>query len=147
MAIFNKVANTAAVLSIASNVFEAGKMGAKNAKSMAKTELAVKDIRDLTGDMKLNKPSDKYSAMKEMVRGGDVTAPLYKAKGAVIGFFKGAYEGMKGNWLNTGFAALTLATKNKTMKTIGVVGCGVTTAWNFIKNGTNLFTDKSTIEK
>lgn len=147
MPIFNKVANTAAVLSLASCVIESGAKGVKTAKADSKTEVAIKNIRDLTGDSKLNKSSGKYKAMKEIVRSSDFTAPIYGAKGAITGFCRGAFHGIKNNILSIPFAAMTLVCKGKIGKTIGIAGLGISMAWDFIKNGTNLFTDKSTIEK
>lgn len=147
MPIFNKVANTAAVLSLASSVMEMGAKGIKDGRANSKTELAIKNIRDLTGDSKLNKSSGKYKAMKEIVRSGDFTAPLYEAKGALTGFCSGVFQGAKNNILSMSFATMTLLSKGKVGKTIGVAGLGISMAWDFIKNGTNLFTDKSTIEK
>ena len=145
---FNTVANAAAICALASNAVKAGKMGAKPAKANANTELAIKDIKDYAGDSQLNRCSDKYNEMKNIVREGDWTPGLYKAKGAITGFCKGAFEGMKDNWLTAGSAVLTLASRrNKVLKTIGLVGTGITTAWNFLANGTNLFTQKDTIEK
>ena len=145
--VFNFAANAAAVLSLASTSIEAGKMGVKKAKANSRTEVAIKDIRDYSGDSVLNKESDKYDAMKKMVRESDVTAGLTRFKGAVSGFFQGAWSGLKDNLISAGFAGLTLAAKNKTIKTIGVIGCGLATTWDFIANGTNLFANKDTIEK
>lgn len=147
MPIFNKVVNTAAVLSLASSVIEIGAKGAKKAHANAKTELAIKDIRDLTGDSKLHRSSGKYKAMKEMVRSGDATSSLYEAKGAITGFCKGAFDGIMNNALSMPFALIALISKGKTGKTVGIIGCGLSMAWDFIKNGTNLFIDKDTIEK
>ena len=136
-----------AILSLASSSIEAGKMGLKKAKASAKTAVAVKDIKDYTGDSLLDKPSDKYDAMKKIVRDGDITSTFHAVSGAVSGFFKGAYDGFKDNVVSAGFAILTLASKNKVVKTIGAAGCGIATAWNFISKGTNLFANKDTIEK
>ena len=145
--LFNFVTNTMAALSLGSTALEAGKMGVKKAKANARTEVAIKDIRDYSGDAVLNKESEKYDAMKQIVRDGDVSVGLYSVKGALTGFFEGAWNGLKDNFVSAGFAILTLVAKSKTVKTIGAIGCGLATAWDFIANGTNLFANKDTIEK
>lgn len=144
---FNFIANTAAILAIGSNAIEAGEVGARRASKGAQTAVAVKDIKDYTGDSLLNKSSEKHNAMKEMVRKSDFLTGFHKIGGGITGFASGIVEGMKGNWLSTGFAALTLAIRNRTAKTIGVVGTGVSMLWDFLKNGTNLFTKRNLIEK
>ena len=145
--IFNFLTNTASVLAITSNAVEAGKMGLKNASQSARSASAIKDIKDYTGDSVLNKASEKHDAMKEIARSIDVKRPFNKTGGAVSGFCKGFWEGMKGNWLSTGFAAMTLASKNKIPKTIGTAGMTISLIYDFIKNGTSLFTRKNIIEK
>jgi len=145
---FNFIANAASVLALTSNAIDAGKNGLKNGSTSARNAVAIKDIRDYTGDSVLNKPSEKHNAMKEIVRSGDFTTGFYKAGSAITGFFKGVWDNMKGNWASTGFAALTLASgKNKNLKSIGVVGMTISLVYDFIKNGTNLFVRKDTIEK
>ena len=156
---FKFVANSVAILSLASSAIEAGKKGFKKADSCAKTSVAVKDIQDYTGDSLLNKPSEKYNAMKEIVRNNDVSSGWQAIKGGVLGFVKGAFNVVKDNIVSVGFAILTLAANGKNpdtgkitklskgIKTVGVIGCGASMAWDFIKNGTNLFTKKDVIEK
>ena len=85
--------------------------------------------------------------MKAIVRDSDFLTTFHKIGGGVTGFFKGVFDGMKDNLITAGFSIITLLSKNKTVKTIGVAGLGISTAWDFLKNGTNLFTDKSLIEK
>ncbi len=149
---FNFVANAASVLSIASSAIEAGECGLRNAKKSASRAVAIKDIKDYTGDSVLNKSSVKHNTMKEIVRRGDFFTNIHEAGGAISGFCKGVWEGMKGNWLSTGFAAMTLAAKGKTntsraVKTVGMAGMTLSMLYDFIKNGTNIFTKKDTIEK
>ena len=144
---FNKIANITAGFSLASSMIEAGKLGVRKAKANAKHEVAIKDIRDYTGDSKLNTSSDKHNAMKEIIRKGGFFISLYKMKGAATGFARGFCEGMKPNIMSAGFAAFTLAAKGRTAKMVGVAGCAISSAWDFVKNGTNLFADKDTIEK
>ena len=144
---FNFVANAAAIASLASSAFEAGEMGAREARQSSKRAVAIKDIRYFTGDRVLNKSSEKHNAMKAIVRDSDFLTTFHKIGGGVTGFFKGVFDGMKDNLITAGFSIITLLSKNKTVKTIGVAGLGISTAWDFLKNGTNLFTDKSLIEK
>ena len=144
---FNFIANTASIMSIASSAIEAGELGARNASQAARTAVAIKDIKDYTGDSMLNKSSEKHNAMKEIVRNGDFFTGFYKAGGAISGFFKGFWEGMKGNFLSTVFAAMTLAFKNRTVKTIGLIVMAGSMLYDFVKIGTNLFTTKDIIEK
>ena len=110
---FSKIANVAAGCSLASTFIEAGKRGVRKAKANAKHELTVKDIRDYTGDSKLNTSSDKNNAMKQIIRKNDLFSSLYQIKGAVTGFVRGFCEGMKPNLISAGFAAFTLASKNR----------------------------------
>ena len=144
---FNFIANTASIMSIASSVIEAGELGVRNAKQSARTAVAIKDIKDYTGDSMLNKSSEKHNAMKELIRSGDFFSGAYKVGGAVTGFCKGFWNGMKGNWLSAGFAAITLAFKSRTIKAVGLIGMAGSMGYDFIKNGTNLFTKKDIIEK
>ena len=144
---FNFGANAAAIASLASSAFETGEMGAREARQSSKRAVAIKDIRELTGDRVLNKSSEKHNAMKAIVRDSDFLTTFHKIGGGVTGFFKGVFDGMKDNLITAGFSIITLLSKNKTVKTIGVAGLGISTAWDFLKNGTNLFTDKSLIEK
>ena len=144
---FNFIANTAAILAIGSNAIEAGELGTRRASKSADTAVAVNDIKNYTGDTVLNKSSEKHNAMKQMVRKADTLTGFHKIKGGTLGFVSGIVEGMKGNWLSTGFAALTLISKNKTVKTVGLIGTGASMLWDFIKNGTNLFARKNTLEK
>ena len=144
---FNFVANATAITSLASSALEAGELAVREAKQSAKTAVAIKDIRDFTGDSMLNKSSEKHNAMKEIVRNSDFTVGIHKAAGAITGFFGGFVEGMKGNLPATGFSLITLLSSNRTVKAIGAVGTGVSMFFDFIKNGTNFFVDKSLIEK
>lgn len=144
---FNFVANAAAALSLVSTGIEAGENGARKASASMRNAVAIKDIKDLTGDSLLNKPSEKHNAMKNAVRELDLFTGFYKAGGAIAGFTKGAVQALKGNIPAVGFSALTLAARNRAVKTIGVAGVLATTAWDFLKNGTNLFTKKNMIEK
>lgn len=147
MGVFNVLANIASVATIASVAIDAGQRGFKNGSKSAQNAVAIKDIKDYTGDSVLNKPSEKHNSMKAMVRESDFFTGFYKAGGAVSGFIKGAGESLKGTLPMLGFSALTLASKNKTAKTVGLVGMGVSHVWDFLKNGTNLFTKKDIIEK
>ena len=61
---FNFIANTASIMSIASSAIEAGELGARNASQAARTAVAIKDIKDYTGDSMLNKSSEKHNAMR-----------------------------------------------------------------------------------
>ncbi len=144
---FNFIANAASIMSITSSAIEAGELAARNASQTARTAVAIKDINDYTGDSMLNKSSEKHNAMKQFVRNGDFFTGFYRAGGAITGFCKGLYDGMKGNWLSVGFSALTLASKKKAPKMVGLIGMTCSMAYDFIKNGTNLFTKKNIIEK
>lgn len=144
---FKQIANTAAVLSLASSIIDAGKKAMKDASNCAQTAVAIKDIKDISGDSLLNAPSEKYNTMKSFVRNADLTTGSYKVAGAVYGFVTGFAKITKNNLASISFSILTLASKNKVMKTIGVAGTGLSMAWDFIKNGTNLFTKKNSIEK
>lgn len=145
--VFNFVANAAAIASLTGVTVEAAGRGKKVGSQSADRAVAINDIKNLTGDSFLNSPSEKHNAMKKWVRGLDITTPFIKAGGAVSGFFKGAGETIKRNLPTVGFSALTLISRNRTIKTIGIVGTVVSMAYDFIKNGTNLFTNRNLIEK
>ncbi len=145
---FNFVANAAAIASLVGITAEAGGRGARVASQSGDRALAIKDIRDLTGDSYLNSPSEKHNTMKRWVRESDMLSGFYKAGGAISGFFRGAFETVKGNLPTIGFSALTLATRNRTVKTIGLVGAAASMLVDFVLNGTNLFSkNKNLIEK
>ena len=146
---FNFLANTAAILSLTSTGIEAGKKGVKDAKYSAQTKVAISDIRNVTGDSMLNTESEKHKAMKESMRNLDLWTKTRKVIGATTGFVSGASKIIKNNIPQIGFSALTLAAGNKhtKLKTIGVIGIGISTLYDFLKNGTNLFTKKDMIEK
>ncbi len=144
---FNFVANTAALLSLASSAIDAGQKGKSKASKNARCEVAIKDIKTYEGDSTLNYSSQKHNEMKKMVSNSDFLTGFYKAKGAISGFFGGATESAAKNLPSIGFAAFTLGTKNKTLKTIGLTGTLLSMVIDFIKNGTNLFAKKNVIEK
>ncbi len=144
---FNFVANAAAVASLISVGSEAKNGGIKEGRKGAITSVAVYDIQNATGDTLLNMKSSKHNAMKQAVRDTDLLSGLYKVKGAISGFGKGVYDNIRRNLATTIFAVGTLAVKNKTAKTIGVTGMLMSIVWDFLDNGTNLFTKTDTIEK
>lgn len=147
MKIFNLTANAAAIFSLVSVGVDASKTALKQASHSSKTEVAINDIKNYSGDSILSKPSEKYNSMKKMVRELDITTGFHKAKGAISGFASGFAKGMKDTLPIVGFSFLTLASKNKTVKTVGVAGMGISTVWDFLKNGTNLFSKRNLIEK
>lgn len=145
---FKIIANTAAALSLASTVIETGSKGFKRASKGAQTAVAINDIKNYTGDSLLNTSSEKHNSMKAAVRKFDnVGTTFHKAKGAVGGFFDGCTDALKNNLSTVGSSILTLASKKKPIKMAGMVGLGISLAWDFLKNGTNLFTKKDYIEK
>lgn len=144
---FRFIANTAAFLSITSSAIEAGKKGLNDASKCAQTAVAIGDVKDITNDSYLNKPSEKHNAMKEFVRKHDLLSGTRRAQGAMYGFVTGIAKGIKGNLLSIGFSTMTLASKNKKVKTAGVIGTGISLVWDFIKNGTNLLIKRDVIEK
>ena len=51
----------------------------------------------------------------------------------------GAIKGIGYNFATLGFSALTFFAKSDTMKKAGLFGLGLSVAWDFIKNSTNIF--------
>lgn len=145
--VVNIIANGAAISALGSVAIEAGAMAKRRASRASKTAVAIKDIKDYSGDATLNKSSDKHNSMKKYVRNSQVLTNLTRAKGAVTGFLSGITEGMKGNIPTTIFSIVTLASKRREIKVASTVLMGCSMAWDFIKNGTNLFADRKIIEK
>ena len=54
------------------------------------------------------------------------------------GYLQGLGVGFANNWNTLGCALITFLSKKKPMKVAGVIGLGLSIAWNYIKNGTNL---------
>jgi hypothetical protein len=58
------------------------------------------------------------------------------------GYLYGLGVGLAHNWNTLGCAALTFLAKKRPLKVAGAIGVGLSVAWNFIKNGTNLLEHK-----
>lgn len=144
---FNFVANAAAITSLVGVTAEAASRGATVASQSGKRAVAIKDIKDLTGDSMLTSPSEKHNAMKKWVRKSDMLTGLHKLGGNISGFFRGVSDSLMRNLATTGFSVLTLASRNRTVKTVGIIGALTSMAIDFVKNGTNMFTDRNLIEK
>ena len=68
----------------------------------------------------------------------DTLAGIY-LPGLGTGYVTGAAKGVAHNALTLGFSALAFFAKRDGLKKVGVFGLGLSVAWDFIKNSTNLF--------
>lgn len=144
-------ANTSAILATAAIALEANTMGMKKSVKNAKLEGAKDTIQDTIGLSKMNYPSPMYNETKKGIFKFKTPNPVMDAVHTVSGYIKGFLNGVSHHLPTLGFAALTLATRGtnkaaKVIRSIGVIGVGITAAIDFIRNGTSIFENKKYLD-
>lgn len=171
MTIHRILINTSAIIALGTVAYEAHKMGARKSSQNMKLGGAKDTIRDTIGASKLNYPSPLYGEVKKGIFGMKTPNPAKDAVHGASGYFNGFMSGVGYNIPTIGFAALTLACKTKmkdvpvtkivkgvsttvmkqkinlaSLKTVGVIGLGLSVVWNFLKHGTNLLEQRNYLD-
>ena len=159
MAIHKYLMNASAIIALGTVAYEAHNMGARKSSQNIKLGGAKDTIRDTIGASKLNYPSPLYNEVKKGIFNIKTPNPAKDAINGTTGYFNGFMSGVSHNIPTIGFAALTLACKTKmkdvivngvtkqkinpaSLKTIGVIGLGLSIVWNFLKYGTTMLDRK-----
>ncbi len=163
MQIYKILTNTSAIIAAATVAYEAHTMGTRKSAENVKLGGAKDTIRDTIGTSKLNYPSPIYNETKKGIFKIKTPNPFKDIIHGTGGYLDGFMEGLTRNIPTLGFAALTLAAKTKmkdvvvngvtkqkvnhaSLKTVGVVGLGLSVLWNFLKYGTSIFERKDYLD-
>ncbi len=146
MTLYGFGTKTASCLGLASVLVEAHDMGKRSAKRGKAQASADKFVRDRIGASKLNTDSEKHSEIKEAIEHGDFTDKFSEIGGFIGGYLSGAGKCIKNNLPTVGFGALGLFTKSKAMRTIALLGMGISMLLDTIMNATNLFERKDYLD-
>lgn len=135
---YKVLTNLAAGLATTSVLYEAHQIG-KNYANANLIKGAGNDlVSDVMGYQRLNYPSEKYNKVKtetfKFKMGLGYKDIFHKGSG----YLQGVGVGLAHNWNTLGCALVTFLAKRKPLKIAGAIGVGLSIAWNFIKNGTNL---------
>ncbi len=146
MTIYGFGTKTASALGLASVLVEAHDMGKRNARKGKAQASADKFVRDQIGASKLNTDSQKHNEIKEYIEHVDFTDKLSEMGGFIGGYLSGAGQCIKDNCFTVGFGALGLFAKSKAMRTIALLGMGISMLFDTITNATNLFERKDYLD-
>ncbi len=138
-ALLNVATKAAALMATGVSLYEINSLGVRQANIKRESNYADDFIAQNIGSSKLNYPSEKHNAVKKWIRDFQYLPQPSEAWNTVSGYVQGAAQGIFYNALNLGFSALTFFAKKDGLKKAGVVGLGLSMAWDFIANGTNLF--------
>lgn len=137
--LLNVATKTAAVLATAATAYDVHTLGTRQAKIKRESNYADDFIAQQIGASKLNYPSEKHSAMKDWIMDFKYPLQISEVANTVTGYVTGAIKGIGYNFATLGFSALTFFAKSNAVKKIGLFGLGLSVAWDFIKNSTNIF--------
>ena len=137
--LLNVATKAAAVLATAATAYDVHTLGARQAKIKRESNYADDFIAQQVGASKLNYPSEKHSAMKDWIMDFKYPLQMSEVINTVIGYITGAAKGIGHNLATLGFSALTFFAKSDGLKKAGLFGLGLSVAWDFIKNSTNIF--------
>lgn len=137
-ALLNIAAKSAAILATGATLYDVHYLGKREASVKKESNYADDYIAQNIGANKLNYPSPKNNAIKNFFM--DMKIPYQPSElwDSVTGYATGALKGVAHNAATLGFAALTFCAKGNGTKKLGMLGLGVSLAYDFIKNGTNL---------
>lgn len=143
-----KIAATAAAAMAGSAcLYDVHKQGVRSATLTREKNYADDFIAQEIGSSKLNYPSAKHAAIKNWMLNFKFPHKFSEIVNTVGGYFKGAVKGIANNFAPLACSALTIflgankkiASKHPNLQKYALFATGITTAWDFIKNGTNLF--------
>ena len=138
-ALLNIASKTAALLASGTSLYDIHTLGAREANIKRESNYADDFIAQSIGASKLNYPSQKHNKMKQWILEFHYPLQMSEIWNTVTGYVTGAAKGVAHNALTLGFSALAFFAKRDGLKKVGVFGLGLSVAWDFIKNSTNLF--------
>ncbi len=139
MSLLNIASKTAAILASGTSLYDIHTLGVREANIKRESNYANDFIAQNLGASKLNYPSEKHNAMKQWIMDFKYPLQLSEIWNTVSGYVVGAAKGVVHNFATLGFSAVALFAKKDGWKKFGVIGLGLSVAWDFIKNSTNLF--------
>lgn len=138
MALLNVATKAAAIMATSVSLYDINSLGVREANIKRESNYADDFIAGEIGSSKLNYPSGKHAAFKNWSKNFKFPYQLTELWDTVSGYVIGAAKGAWYNAATLGFSALTFFAKKDGMKKFGAIGLGLSVAWDFIKNGTNL---------
>ena len=135
----NFATKTASILATGTSLYDIHKLGVQSANIKRESNYADDFIAQTIGASKLNYPSEKHNKMKEWILSFKYPLQDSEVFNTVSGYIQGAIKGIGYNLGTLGFSALAFFAKKDSFKKVGIIGLGLSVAWDFIKNSTNLF--------
>lgn len=139
MGLLNIASKTAALLASGTSLYDIHTLGVREANIKRESNYADDFIAQNIGASKLNYPSMKHGNMKDWIMSFSYPLQISEVWNTVSGYVSGALKGIVHNAATLGFSALAFFAKKDGWKKAGVIGLGLSVAWDFIKNSTNLF--------
>ena len=137
--VLNIASKTAALLATGASLYDVHTLGKREANIKRESNYADDFIAQQLGASKLNYPSEKHNSMKEWILNFTYPLQLSEIWDTVSGYVSGALKGVWYNIATLGFSALAFFAKKDGMRKVGIAGLGLSVAWDFIKNSTNIF--------
>ncbi len=151
MSLLNVGSKLAAGLATTVALYDVNGLGVRGANIKRESNYADDYIANTIGANQLNYPSEKNNAIKKWMHDLKFPYQISEFFDTVTGYVEGAVKGIAYNLPTLGFSTLLLLSKNdgaknigklpikhNTLKKLGVVGLGISMAYDFIVNGTNL---------
>ena len=142
MNILNIASKSSALLATGASLYDIHKLGVREANIKREKNYADDFIAEQIGSSKLNYPSEKHNAMKKWLMNFKYPLQISEVWNTVSGYVTGAVKGIGYNLPTLGFSALAFFAKKDCTRKLGIIGLGLSVAWDFIKNSTNIFEKK-----
>lgn len=139
MTLLNVASKAAALMATGASVYDIHSIAKREANIKRESNYADDFIAQNIGASKLNYPGAKHNDIKQWIMDFQYPLQLSEVWNTVSGYTVGAIKGICYNFATLGFSALTFFAKKDGMKKFGAIGLGLSVAWDFIKNSTNLF--------
>ncbi len=139
MTVLNVASKAAALMASGASLYDIHSLAKREANIKRESNYADDFIAQNIGASKLNYPSAKHNGMKQWIMDFQYPLQLSEVWNLASGYVVGAAKGICHNFATLGFSALAFFAKKDGMKKFGVIGLGLSVAWDFIKNSTNLF--------
>lgn len=136
--ITNIASKAIAVMATGATLYEANYQGVRKANIKRQSEYADDFIANQIGASKANYPSATHSALKSWLVDFKFPYKFSEFTDTITGYVEGALKGLVRNFSTLGFSALAFFGKGKAQK-IGLIGTGLSVAWDILKNTTNVF--------
>lgn len=139
MALLNIASKAAAVMATGASLYDIHTLAKREANIKRERNYADDFIAQQIGASKLNYPSAKHDSMKQWIMDFKYPYQLSELGDTITGYVSGALKGICHNAATLGFSTLAFFAKKPGFKKAGVIGLGLSVAWDFIRNSTNLF--------